>query len=453
MDLTNLQLIKNDSICLSYYPPTADLRIINEITYHILSLLKCGKNIQEILESYKEKEKILSSIQFISALDKNADVKSTESSNRKIIDRITLHIANDCNLRCRYCFAGGGNYGQSRGLMTKQTAEYFVDFCINRFEKVKKIMFFGGEPMLNVEVMKIVCNRFKHYYEKGKIAYLPKFVIITNGTILTPSIIDFIKKNIFSITVSIDGPQKINDANRIYQNGKGSYEQITQFIHTISRECNVRMQYEATFTQSHIDNHYTYEDIAKSLKNEFGIEGVVVNEKGLGIKHLLDFWNSVDYEYLKRTELEYLPEDFWRILYCIANNRTNNMCHIIDKSFAVGTNGAIYACQMINGIENCRLGNINGLNIYNSPTLYRPLDSEVKFKDNETCRKCWAQRLCGGCAVQKFFDNKLNKFATIPNFDICDTVRLCIEKILLVIASIYKDTKLWSISVQKMKEH
>lgn len=453
MDLIELQLFKNGRTHISYYPPTADLRIIDETTHHILSLLKEGKEIQEILESYIEKEKILSSIQFLSMLDKKATVKSVESGNRKIIDRITLHIANDCNLRCRYCFAGGGNYGQARDLMGKQTAEEFVDFCINNFERVKKIIFFGGEPMLNVEVMEIVCNRFRYYKEKGKIAYLPKFVIITNGTILTHSIIDFIKKNIFSITVSIDGLQKINDTNRIYQNGKGSYEKIAQFIHTILRECNVRVQYEATFTQSHIDNHYTYEDIAKSLKNEFGIEGVIVNEKGLGIKHLLDFWNSVDYEYLQRTALKYLSEDFWRILYCIANNRTNNMCYIIDKSFAVGSSGAIYACQMINGIEECRLGNIDGMNIYNSPTLYKPLDSEVNFKDNEICRKCWAQRLCGGCTVQKFFDNKLNNFAIVPNLDICKTIRLCIERMLLVIAYIYKDAKLWSIAVQKMKEY
>lgn len=453
MNFNDLQVIKGNNIYLSYYSPAADLRIISEIDYHILLSLKEGKSIQDALEPYKEEKKVLSSVRFLSELEQKRNIKSVEANNRKIIERITLHVANDCNLRCKYCFADGGDYGQTRNLMTEETAKCFVDFCINEFEQIKKIVFFGGEPMLNVQIMEIICNRFRYYKEKNVITYVPKFVIITNGTVLTPSIIDFLKKNICSITVSIDGPQKINDFNRIYQNGKGSYERIAKFIHTIRQECNLPIQYEATFTQAHIDNHYSYEDIAKFLEEEFKIEGSIVNEKSLDIKYLLDFWSSVDYEYLKRTNLKYLPNDFWRVLYCIANNKTNNMCHIIDKSFAVGVDGTIYACQMLAGLEECILGHIDGLNIYNSPVLYKPFDSEIKFKDNEICRKCWAQRLCGGCAVQKFFDYKVNKFSFAPNLYICETIKLSIERILLIIAYIYKDSKLWSVAVQKMKKY
>ena len=85
-----------------------------------------------------------------------------------MIKRITLHISNDCNLRCKYCFGGGGSYNQERNLMTEQTAIEFVDFCVEQFERVEKIVFFGGEPMLNLKGMEIVCNRFKYYKEEGK---------------------------------------------------------------------------------------------------------------------------------------------------------------------------------------------------------------------------------------------------------------------------------------------
>ena len=72
-----------------------------------------------------------------------------------------------------------------------------------------------------------------YYKEEGKIDILPNFVIITNGTILTDRMLAFIKRNISAMTISIDGPKEINDIQRIYKNGKGSYERIAHFIHTI----------------------------------------------------------------------------------------------------------------------------------------------------------------------------------------------------------------------------
>lgn len=182
-----------------------------------------------------------SSIRSIYASNKGEHSTNIQNgSKRKVIKRITLHISNDCNLRCKYCFGGGGSYNQERNLMTEQTAIEFVDFCVEQFERVEKIVFFGGEPMLNLKGMEIVCNRFKYYKEEGKIDILPNFVIITNGTILTDRMLAFIKRNISAMTISIDGPKEINDIQRIYKNGKGSYERIAHFIHTIQEKTNVK---------------------------------------------------------------------------------------------------------------------------------------------------------------------------------------------------------------------
>ena len=157
-----------------------------------------------------------SSIRSIYASNKGEHSTNIQNGNkRKVIRRITLHISNDCNLRCKYCFGGGGSYNQERNLMTEQTAIEFVDFCVEQFERVEKIVFFGGEPMLNLKGMEIVCNRFKYYKEEGKIDILPNFVIITNGTILTDRMLAFIKRNISAMTISIDGPKEINDIQRI----------------------------------------------------------------------------------------------------------------------------------------------------------------------------------------------------------------------------------------------
>ena len=82
--------------------------------------------------------------------------------------------------------------------------------------------------------------------------------------------------------------------------------------------------------------------------------------------------------------------------------------------------------------------------------LYKPFDHEIDFRSNEKCEKCWAQRLCGGCTVHRFFNHKINQFEAYPNEDFCKITLLCIEQILLIIASIRKDPQLWSLLIQKM---
>ena len=89
---------------------------------------------------------------------------------------------------------------------------------------------------------------------------------------------------------------------------------------------------------------------------------------------LLDLWNSIDLEYLKRTELKYLPKDFWLLLHAIVHNTSTNICPVIDQYLAVSTDGTIYACHTINGIKECKLGSIDGYNVYNYPELYKPFD-------------------------------------------------------------------------------
>ena len=151
-----------------------------------------------------------------------------------------------------------------------------------------------------------------------------------------------------------------------------------------------------------------------------------------------------------QTELKYLPKDFWLLLHAIVHNTSTNICPVIDQYLAVSTDGTIYACHTINGIKECKLGSIDGYNVYNYPELYKPFDHEIDFRSNEKCEKCWAQRLCGGCTVHRFFNHKINQFEAYPNEDFCKITLLCIEQILLIIASIRKDPQLWSLLIQKM---
>ena len=101
-------------------------------------------------------------------------------------------------------------------------------------------------------------------------------------------------------------------------------------------------------------------------------------------------------------------------------------------------------------LKNVSQVGIDGYNVYNYPELYKPFDHDIDFRSNEKCEKCWAQRLCGGCTVHRFFNHKINQFEAYPNEDFCKITLLCIEQILLIIASIRKDPQLWSLLIQKM---
>ena len=374
-----------------------------------------------------------------------------EVKKRKtVVKALCLHIAHDCNLACKYCFAEEGEYHGRRALMSYEVGKKALDFLIKNSGNRRnlEVDFFGGEPLMNWQVAK---DLVAYGREQEKIHNKHfRFTITTNGVLLNDEIQEFVNKEMDNVVLSLDGRKEINDQMRPFRNGKGSYERIAHFIHTIQEKTNVKIQYEATYTQLHIDHNYSHEDISKFMDQTFGIEGVVVNDQELSLQLLLDLWNSIDLEYLKRTELKYLPKDFWLLLHAIVHNTSTNICPVIDQYLAVSTDGTIYACHTINGIKECKLGSIDGYNVYNYPELYKPFDHEIDFRSNEKCEKCWAQRLCGGCTVHRFFNHKINQFEAYPNEDFCKITLLCIEQILLIIASIRKDPQLWSLLIQKM---
>lgn len=114
---------------------------------------------------------------------KQAENTSKVLTSHRKFKRITLCVSNDCNLRCKYCYAGGGNYGGNRFIMDKETALEFVNFCYRELDELECIMFFGGEPLLNWKIVEFICKEFEDRHKDGG-CLNPKFTLVTNGTIL-----------------------------------------------------------------------------------------------------------------------------------------------------------------------------------------------------------------------------------------------------------------------------
>jgi len=164
------------------------------------------------------------------------ELKYLEKIRRQIFDGphvrvLVLHMTDYCNLHCRYCFIEG-NISESykRQNMTKEIMKKSLDLFgkiiqDKSFPKPPSIVFYGGEPFINWPVLE---EGLKYLKEKQKANSFPRNIekiIITNGTLITPRIAGVLKENRVMVSVSIDGPEKIHNINRIFKNGGGSFKE------------------------------------------------------------------------------------------------------------------------------------------------------------------------------------------------------------------------------------
>lgn len=445
IDFDNLHFIKDGENSLLFHVPSFTLVSLNSDTANILQSLKEGASISDISKnSSVSLSEIEACLQKLEKMFRKNMPHLAPNSTMNTVDRITLHVSNDCNLRCKYCYASGGSYKMKRSLMNTDTAKDFFDFCIHNFSHIEKIVFFGGEPCLNLDVMEYVCSLFNSYKLDDKLKEKPKFAIITNGTILNERLLKIIRAYISYITVSIDGNKKFNDYNRLDKAGYGTFDRIAKFIDTVKQFDNVTIQYESTFTKYHIRKGISRDEIASYMSKRFGIRGFVVDE--ISVKEHDDASYSTN-------NLENLPDGFTSILWAISFKKPLISCQMSSKQFAVSTLGEIFPCHMDVGKECLNLGNIIGKNIFNSCTIQKtfPLFSLLANKRN-LCPNCWAHNLCEGCPRELFYDEKDKCYQTTPNEDKCKSQKEHIEKILLSISHLRKDKKKWHDYVQGINE-
>lgn len=453
MDWWKIHLIKNNNLYIAFYYPNSKIKTVNELAYNLIVNFQQGKDIHDISKEIGISEEKIND--FIRSFEKSfGEGKANENiaedkkpSQNRVVNKIMLHVSNDCNLRCKYCYANGGNYNMPRQLMDFATADSFIQFCISQFDRVENVVFFGGEPFLNVEVMNYICNKFCSCSANGLFP-MPKFGVITNGTLISSFIMDFIKQYISWITVSIDGNKAMNDRNRVFSNGSGSFEKISRFIKTI-KDTNINVQYEATYTLSHYQSNYTYKDIKDFMSSEFGITGIVVYEDKLKIQYTENYWNGIKKSVLLDNNFDELSDDFWRGLWLIVNDKENGLCPVIEKNFAVNANGEIYACHILNGNVDNSLGNVLGENIFNAQNKYRKFLDSIRFSESEKCKKCWAQKLCSGCIVNRFYNQSNKAFSIEPNESYCSNTYYYLDKLISLIALIRSNNATW----EKMKDY
>ena len=143
-----------------------------------------------------------------------------------VVKALCLHIAHDCNLACRYCFAEEGEYHGRRALMSFEVGKKALDFLVansgNRHNL--EVDFFGGEPLMNFDVVKQLVEYARSIEKQAGKNF--RFTLTTNGMLIDDDVIDFANREMSNVVLSLDGRQEVHDRYRVDYAGKGSWETI-----------------------------------------------------------------------------------------------------------------------------------------------------------------------------------------------------------------------------------
>ncbi|MGA3205283.1 MAG: radical SAM protein, partial [Bryobacteraceae bacterium] len=160
------------------------------------------------------------------------------------IQTLVMNLTNQCNLSCQYCYEFGADKlatpeGKPK-FMDLETAKTSVDFLLAQSGDRRSIhiTFFGGETLMNFPLLKeTVAYANVRAAEQGRQV---DFSLTTNGTLLTPAIIEFLSENHIGVTVSMDGPKEMHDHLRVFSNGRGSYDIIEPRVRALIQNHRTR---------------------------------------------------------------------------------------------------------------------------------------------------------------------------------------------------------------------
>ncbi len=328
------------------------------------------------------------------------------------IKALCLHICHDCNLRCRYCFADEGAYHAAREMMSFGTAKAAIDFLIRESgsRKVLEVDFFGGEPLMNLDVIKRTVYYAKEEAQKRGKRFL--FTTTTNGLLLDDDAISFFNAEMENVVLSLDGRKEIHDEVRRTVNGKGSFDAVVSKIKKFVRARGDKHYYvRGTFTAKNLDFSKDVLFLADEGFDSLSVEPVVTDIDDLRIKeeHLPEIERQYELlcdEYIRREErgegfnffhfnidLEGGPCLSKRVSACGAGN----------EYFSVVPNGDIYPCHQFAGDPKWKMGDVFEGKLDGEK---RELFASSCLFTRKKCGDCFAKFICsGGCNANNYHYN------------------------------------------------
>ncbi|WP_349267024.1 radical SAM protein [Thermoanaerobacterium thermosaccharolyticum] len=289
------------------------------------------------------------------------------------------------------------------------------------------LSFYGGEPLLNWDVINLSIDYARTFRSDCEISFT------TNATLLTDEIISKIVHSKINITISLDGPQILHDANRVFANGAGTFELVMKNIKKLISAWN---EYWGEQFRVPIICCINKTTDLNMLVNFFNDYRDILNVVRL---QTVDVYGTHFYDDFSPEELDTYYNGFKQIINNIMSGRgtifekkvIENTLYLIDQrniinvsnigntcppgaKMAVDTNGLIHMCEKVNA--NYPFGNINlGIDWDKAATLLN-LYLEARYKN---CSLCKVTRLCPSCFSAWVTDSKKLEI----NTDLCNDIK------------------------------
>ena len=358
-----------------------------------------------------------------------------------VVKALCLHIAHDCNLACRYCFAEEGEYHGRRAIMSYEVGKKALDFLVaNSGNRTNlEVDFFGGEPLMNWEVVKQLVAYGRSLEEEHHKKF--RFTITTNGVLLNDEILEFVNKEMGNMVLSIDGRKEVHDRMRPHRGGQGSYDEIVPKFKKAA-ESRGQMNYYVRGTYTHYNTDFAKDvlHLADLGFKQISVEPVVAPEtedyaiREEDLPQLLAQYDELAEEMIKRRK-EGNAFNFFHFMIdleggpCVAKRLSG--CGSGTEYLAVTPWGDLYPCHQFVGNEDFLMGNVD------EGVLRTDIRDEFKQCNvyaKEKCKDCFAKFYCsGGCAANSYnFTGNVN-----GSYDIgCELQRKRIECAIMIKAAL-----------------
>lgn len=331
--------------------------------------------------------------------------KGYQPSGNGTVKALCLHLAHDCNLRCRYCFASQGDFGGDRDLMSPEVGRAALDFLLQASHDRRhvEVDFFGGEPLMNRRVLEDLVEYGKSRFREADKEI--KFTLTTNALLLDRDMQRFISDHDLAVVLSVDGRPEVHDRMRPTPFGGSSYQlvmdRISQFVN--SPYCGEHY-IRGTFTRYNCDFAEDVKHLVEAGFYNISIEPVVAGAetdyafRETDVPILLD-----EYDILTRYLFEKFQQgrmvDFFHFNIdlqdgpCLAKRLTG--CSAGLEYLAVTPQGDLYPCHQFVGQESFRVGTVSeGMFEKKLSNLF----CNAHIYNKKSCRQCWAKFHCsGGC--------------------------------------------------------
>lgn len=341
------------------------------------------------------------------------------------LENLVLQVTQNCNLRCEYCVYSGGynTRTHTNKRMNFETMKTAIDFFIQHSKNTRVLSFgfYGGEPLLEMDLIKKGVEYIEKVTEGKKVQY----TFTTNGTLLTEELFAYLVAHGFRILVSIDGPCEIHDFHRKFANSeKGSFEILIRNLKKLqdaypayfNENVGISTVLDPSRSYGCVNDYFTSNRMFKNvtfstsvISDAFSKSSVLIEETFVE-EYKYDQFKLFLYKlnrFNKEEAESILKDGFQSSVLDFDDKFKNSRKHLPEighhggpcipgvKRLFVTVDGQFYPCEKVS--ENAERTHIGSLDTgFDIESIQYLLNLEKLTE--EKCHNCWAYSLCGVCA-------------------------------------------------------